>query len=81
MNMSNKKSQDYWDTHDSSKELDWSKARKVSMPKLKHSLKSVSIRLPESMIAELKVMANQRDVPYQALVKMFIAEQIKKERA
>ncbi len=49
------------------------------MPKLKPSTRSISIRLPESMIDELKVIANKRDVPYQSLLKIFISERIDAE--
>jgi len=51
----------------------------VVLPNLKPSLKSISIRLPESMIEELKLLANKRDVPYQSLLKMFLAERIEHE--
>jgi len=53
----------FWQQHDSSEYIDWSDAEKVVMPKLKPSTRSISIRLPESMIEELKVIANKRDVP------------------
>ena len=69
----------FWQKHDSSEYVDWSDAENVVMPKLKPSTKSVSIRLPESMIEELKVLANKRDVPYQSLLKMFISERIDAE--
>jgi predicted DNA binding CopG/RHH family protein len=64
----------FWQQHDSSEYLDWSDADDVILPKLKPSTRSISIRLPESMIEELKVLANKRDVPYQSLLKIFIAE-------
>lgn len=69
----------FWQKHDSSEYVDWSDAENVVMPKLKPSTKSISIRLPESMIEELKVLANKRDVPYQSLLKMFISERIDSE--
>jgi predicted DNA binding CopG/RHH family protein len=69
----------FWQKHDSSEYVDWSDAKNVVMPKLKPSTRSISIRLPESMIEELKVLANKRDVPYQSLLKMFIFERIKAE--
>jgi predicted DNA binding CopG/RHH family protein len=69
----------FWQKHDSSEYVDWSDAKNVVMPKLKPSTRSISIRLPESMIEELKVLANKRDVPYQSLLKMFISERIKAE--
>ena len=69
----------FWQKHDSSEYVDWSDAENVVMPKLKPSTKSISIRLPESMIEELKVLANKRDVPYQSLLKIFISERIDSE--
>ena len=66
----------FWQQNDSSEYIDWSDAENVVMPKLKPSTRSISIRLPESMIEELKVLANKRDVPYQSLLKIFISERI-----
>ena len=70
---------EYWATHDSTEFIDWSKARKSTLSNLKPSLKTISIRLPEIMIEELKLLANKRDVPYQSLMKMFIAERVEQE--
>jgi predicted DNA binding CopG/RHH family protein len=70
---------DYWASHDSTEHVDWSAARRVLLPNLKPSLKIISVRLPQSMIDELKVLANRRDVPYQSLMKMFLAERIEQE--
>ena len=69
----------FWQKQDSSEYIDWSDAENVVMPKLKPSTRSISIRLPESMIEELKVIANKRDVPYQSLLKIFISERIDAE--
>ena len=69
----------FWQKHDSSEYIDWSDAESVVMPKLKPSTRSISIRIPESMIEELKVLANKRDVPYQSLLKIFISERIDAE--
>lgn len=69
----------FWATHDSREYIDWKKAKKVILPNLKPSIKSISLRLPESMIEELKLLANKKDVPYQSLVKMFLAEKIGEE--
>jgi predicted DNA binding CopG/RHH family protein len=69
----------FWQQNDSSEYIDWSDAENVVMPKLKPSTRSISIRLPESMIEELKVLANKRDVPYQSLLKIFISERIDAE--
>lgn len=69
----------FWSTHDSTEYLDWDKARKITLPNLKPSVKAISLRLPESMIEELKLLANKRDVPYQSLLKIFLAERIEEE--
>jgi len=71
---------EFWSTHSP---LDYFKSgspKKATFPNLKPSLKSISIRLPESMLAELKILANKKDVPYQSLAKIFIARQIALER-
>jgi predicted DNA binding CopG/RHH family protein len=71
---------EFWATHDSSEYIDWSKAERTpTFSRLKPSTRTVSIRLPESLIAALKTLANKRDVPYQSLVKMFLAEKVKGE--
>ena len=70
---------EFWASHDSTEYIDWSKAKEVIMPNLKPSLKTISIRLPEIMIQELKLIANKRDVPYQSLVKIFLAERVEQE--
>ena len=70
---------DFWASHDSTEYLDWKKAKRVKLPSLKPSLKTISIRLPAAMIEDLKVLANQRDVPYQSLLKVFLAERIGRE--
>ena len=66
----------FWSTHDSTEYLDWRKAKRVLFPNLKPSIKTISIRLPESLLHGLKTLANQRDVPYQSLVKIILAEQV-----
>ena len=70
---------EFWASHDSTDYIDWSEAKKVIMPNLKPTLKTISIRLPEIMIQELKLLANKRDVPYQSLMKMFLAERMEQE--
>jgi predicted DNA binding CopG/RHH family protein len=69
----------FWQGHDSCEYLDFSDAHEAALPKLKPSTRSISIRLPESMIEELKVLANKRDVPYQSLLKIFLSEKIDAE--
>jgi predicted DNA binding CopG/RHH family protein len=71
---------EFWATHDSTEYIDWSKAeRNPTLTRLKPSTRTISIRLPESLIAELKALANKRDVPYQSLVKIFLSEKVKEE--
>ena len=71
--------QKFWSEHDSTEYLDWSNARRGVFPNLKPSTKTTSLRLPEAMLEELKLLANKRDVPYQSLVKVFLAERIDSE--
>jgi predicted DNA binding CopG/RHH family protein len=73
------KERQFWAKEDSTEYVDWEKAKRVVLPKLKPSLKTISLRLPELMLAELKLLANKRDIPYQSLLKMFLAERIDKE--
>jgi predicted DNA binding CopG/RHH family protein len=69
----------FWSTRDSTDYVDWKNARRAVLPELKPSLKTISLRLPESMIEELKLLAHKRDVPYQSLLKIFLAEKIRQE--
>ena len=71
--------QEFWSKQDSSEYLDWSRAENATFPSLKPSLKSISIRLPETMIEQLKVLANKKDIPYQSLVKVYLSEKIHEE--
>ncbi len=71
----------FWETHDTAEYVDWSKARLGVFPNLKPSTETISLRLPASLLAELKTLANERDVPYQSLLKVFLAERIARERA
>ena len=70
---------DFWATVDTSEYFDLSKTEEVIFPNLKRSTQSISIRLPEWLLARIKEMANSRDVAYQALIKIFLAERVKKE--
>lgn len=69
----------FWATADSTEYLDWSRAERVTLPNLKPTAKTISLRLPAAMLEELKLLANKRDVPYQSLLKMFLAERIHDE--
>jgi predicted DNA binding CopG/RHH family protein len=70
----------FWAGHDSTEFIDWQSAQKRRLPNLKPSLRTISLRLPVSMIEDLKVLANKRDVPYQSLLKVFLAERLERER-
>ncbi len=69
----------FWATADSTEYVNWRQARRVYLPKLRPTSRVISIRLPETMIERLKVLANKRDVPYQSLLKMYVAEKIEEE--
>ena len=64
----------FWETHDSSARVHWSKAERVRLPNLKPSTTSISLRLPVTLLDRIKVAANKRDVPYQSLIKTWLAE-------
>lgn len=70
---------DFWANHDSTEFVDWTSARRLTLSNLKPSTKTISIRLPESLLDELKLLANRRDVPYQSLLKVLLAERVDKE--
>ena len=70
----------FWAEHDSVDYFDWSKSAQPSFPDLKPSTTSISIRLPVSMLEQLKALANERDVPYQSLMKVYLAERLARER-
>ena len=70
---------EFWATHDSTEHVNWKRAKRVVLPGLKPSLKTISLRLPEFMLEELKLLANKRDVPYQSLLKIFLSERIREE--
>jgi predicted DNA binding CopG/RHH family protein len=72
---------EFWSTADSTEYIDWSKAQRVKFVKLKPTLRTISVRLPVSMVEDLKILANQRDVPYQSLLKVFLAERLQREKA
>ena len=66
----------YWESHDSTACVDWSKAKKVALPNLKPTTKTISLRLPQHLLDSLKVAANARDVPYQSLIKVWLQEKL-----
>lgn len=70
---------DFWATHDSTEYFDMSKPLKISFPNLKPSTRTITLRLSESMLSHLKTLANKKDVPYQSLMKIYLAEKIQEE--
>jgi predicted DNA binding CopG/RHH family protein len=70
-----------WAEHDSNDYVNWTAARRRSFPNLRPTLRTISLRLPKAMISHLKVLANKRDVPYQSLLKQFLAERLQSELA
>ena len=71
----------FWSGTDSADYIDWSKAEAITLAELKPTLKTISLRLPVSLIAELKLLANKRDVPYQSLLKTYLADRVREELA
>lgn len=69
----------FWETHDSTEYVDWSKAHFVRFPNLKPSTETISLRLPAPLLSDLKALANKRDVPYQSLLKVFLADRVAAE--
>ena len=70
----------FWEKNDSSDYVDWPKARSVSMANLKPSTKAISLRLPEGLLDSIKIEANKRDMPYQSLIKSWLADDVKESR-
>jgi predicted DNA binding CopG/RHH family protein len=66
----------FWETHDSSAYVDWTKAERARFPNLKPSTKAISLRLPVDLLERIKVAANKQDVPYQSLIKVWLSEKI-----
>jgi predicted DNA binding CopG/RHH family protein len=72
---------EFWDTHDSAEFIDWSKAERAVFPNLKPTTESISIRLPSPLLARIKELANEKDVPYQSLMKVYLSERVNIEIA
>jgi len=70
---------EFWTSHDSTEYVDYSKSRLMIFPKLKPSTETISLRLPKSLLEQLKTLANKRDVPYQTLLKLFLFERVQAE--
>ena len=69
----------FWETHDSTNYVDWSSAKPARFPNLKPSTETISLRLPAGLLADLKALANKQDVPYQSLLKVFLADRVARE--
>ncbi len=76
---SEEEERNFWSSHDSTKYVNWAKAKDVTLPKLKPSVRSISIRFPEILIEELKMLAHKKDIPYQSLIKTYLSEKVKEE--
>ncbi len=70
---------EFWSAHDSTDYIDWSKMQRVTFGRLKPSMQTIFLRLPEALLEALKLLANKRDVPYQSLLKIFLAERVTQE--
>jgi predicted DNA binding CopG/RHH family protein len=70
---------EFWAKHDSVDFIDWRRVKRVTLPNLRPSSQTISLRLPKPMLDRLKLLANKRDVPYQSLLKMFVAERLEAE--
>jgi predicted DNA binding CopG/RHH family protein len=71
---------EFWSSHDSTEYIDYASAKRSAFPNLKPTTRTISIRLPESLIEHIKQLANKRDVPYQSLIKIFLAEKVVEKR-
>lgn len=70
----------FWESHDSSDYVDWRKAEAASLANLKPSTKTISLRLPQGLLDSIKIEANKRDMPYQSLIKAWLAEDVKESQ-
>jgi len=75
-----KKEREFWETHNSSDYVDWKNAEPVLLSNLKPSTKTISLRLPEGLLESIKIEANKRDVPYQSLIKAWLADDVRESR-
>jgi predicted DNA binding CopG/RHH family protein len=66
----------YWEREDSTADLDWRSAKQVRLPNLQPSTTAISLRLPVSLLEQIKIAAHKRDVPYQSLIKMWLSEKV-----
>ncbi len=71
---------EFWESHDSSDYVDWNKAQRTALPNLKPSTKTISLRLPEGLLERIKIEANKRDMPYQSLIKVWLADDVEESQ-
>jgi predicted DNA binding CopG/RHH family protein len=64
----------FWHKHDSTEYIDWGSAKVASFPNLKPSTESISLRLPEDLLNEIKILANKQDIPYQSFMKVLLTQ-------
>ncbi len=76
---SEEEEREFWATHDSSEFVDWNHSEKIVFPNLKPSTTTISLRLPQYLLDEIKMIAHERDVPYQSLIKVFLKERLSLE--
>jgi len=76
---SEEEEREFWASHDSVDYIDWQSSERTIFPNLKPSSKTISLRVPEYILEELKMLAKKRDVPYQSLIKMYLKDRIDKE--
>ncbi|MAY54782.1 MAG: hypothetical protein CMQ46_02980 [Gammaproteobacteria bacterium] len=70
----------FWESHDSTEYVDWKQAKRAQLPNLKPSTKTISLRLPESLLDQIKIEANKRDMPYQSLIKVWLSDDVEESR-
>lgn len=70
---------EFWGAHDSTEYVDWSQAQRTVLPNLKSTTESISLRLPSPLLARIKELANEKDVPYQSLMKVYLSERVRRE--
>ncbi len=71
----------FWDTHDSTEYVDWSRAEETVFPNLQPSTQTISLRLPESLLARIKNEANKKDIPYQSLMKIYLSKAVEEDQS
>ncbi|RLQ23247.1 hypothetical protein DWB85_04590 [Seongchinamella sediminis] len=77
---SEQEEREFWEVNDSSEYVDWTQTESASLPNLKPSTKTISLRLPEGLLESIKIEANKRDMPYQSLIKAWLADDVKESR-